>query len=198
MLTIPSWTTRLPSALLQRFYTRASERQHPPAAFMATYRIARAQYFDRQPSPHTALDAFEYYDLWRNVNPEDAFIVTNHPGPFSIQSEFYRDLMGVDPPVTAVALSDQRFSPGIRRISPNPTSGLATLEVGGIPLARGAISLFDASGRRIRSSPCQWSASGLLRTALDLSDLPSGVYFVRVSSANGKNTASARRLVLAK
>ena len=73
---------------------------------------------------------------------------------------------------------------------PNPTSGPATIEWSAAAAGSGDLEVYAVSGRRIRSMPVSWDASGRGSTQWDGRDqhgdlVPSGVYQLRLSSTGG-------------
>jgi hypothetical protein len=73
-----------------------------------------------------------------------------------------------------VGINEQQES----RVSlyPNPASDQLTIESTGIP-AQGTLSISNLNGQQLIARQLT-----LLKTQLDISDLPSGVYFVRLTS----------------
>ncbi|MCB9464984.1 MAG: glycosyl hydrolase [Candidatus Eisenbacteria bacterium] len=77
---------------------------------------------------------------------------------------------------------------------PNPTSGPATIEWSAAAAGSGDLEVYAVSGRRIRSMPVSWDASGRGSTQWDGRDqhgdlVPSGVYQLRLSSTGGDATS---------
>jgi hypothetical protein len=69
-------------------------------------------------------------------------------------------------------------------ISPNPSTGIFTLDIANMPMQDLQISVYDVSGKQLlRISPTQ------ARTQLDLSQQPAGVYAVHVCDAQFSYTS---------
>ena len=66
-----------------------------------------------------------------------------------------------------------RIPPAALRVWPNPARGRVNLELGALPGQVSRLSLFDASGRRVRT----WRSG---RTVLDLSGFAPGCYVIEV------------------
>ncbi len=68
-------------------------------------------------------------------------------------------------------------------IFPNPTSGPVFVDLVGPAKANFVLHLYDAYGQRIRSEALGFH-NGLLHLDLDISDLPTGIYFITLSYQN--------------
>jgi hypothetical protein len=72
-------------------------------------------------------------------------------------------------------------APGADRLSvyPNPSNGLLTLDLEAAEAGLRALEVFDLTGRRLRSERLNLTA-GRQSVPLDLTDLPAGLYLLRV------------------
>jgi photosystem II stability/assembly factor-like uncharacterized protein len=93
----------------------------------------------------------------------------------SLTGVIYKTRIGF--PVTGVSNppAAYRLSPTALRVWPNPAHGRVNLELDALPGQASRVSLFDASGRRVRA----WRSG---RTVLDLSGLAPGCYVVEIRS----------------
>ena len=72
-------------------------------------------------------------------------------------------------------------------VYPNPTTGLAVLSFNLIPKAQSTIEIYNVSGSLLQSENLT-IGSGTTIQQIDVSNLPSGLYFVKVSSNNTYRT----------
>jgi aminopeptidase N len=75
-------------------------------------------------------------------------------------------------------------APQILSLGPNPTTGTLRVQVMVDEAGRTDIQVFDVAGRRVLTQPVSL-VEGFQYANIDASTLPSGVYFVRLSTAHG-------------
>ncbi len=71
-------------------------------------------------------------------------------------------------------------------VFPNPTSSFLNLKTDGLLAPGDLLEIFDQTGRKMR----RFNAAEALNAPLDVSQLPAGVYFIRLQSATGRVQAS--------
>lgn len=78
-------------------------------------------------------------------------------------------------------------------VFPNPTEGITTVSVSGLTESVVAADVYDVGGRLVSST--QHSASGsVIQFQIDLNDLASGVYFLKVHSGDIEETVRITKL----
>lgn len=76
-------------------------------------------------------------------------------------------------------------------VFPNPANDRITIEMGGLDIYGAKIEMVNAVGQVMNTTP-----AGANRVFMDLADLPSGIYFVRI--VKGDQVVKATRLVISK
>jgi hypothetical protein len=72
-------------------------------------------------------------------------------------------------------------------VYPNPTTGLATLSIEVIPNTQSIIEIYDISGSLLQSEKLK-SQSGTTNQQIDISNLPSDIYMLKVTNINSSKT----------
>jgi hypothetical protein len=81
-------------------------------------------------------------------------------------------------------------------LSPNPARDYFDVDLGVERTTVAEIKMFDVTGREVRSQSLGTISAGDHVAEILTSDLPSGIYFVRVTGSNGE--IAAARLVIEK
>lgn len=106
----------------------------------------------------------------RNINKDTSFVFL-----VSIDLPLIRDIIGYKLSV------EQQNSKHDLFVSPNPTAGFFTLELEPTPY-RLTVELFDIMGNRVKDLfDSFWNEKNLF---FDISDLPQGIYFLKVIRGN--------------
>ncbi|MBK9013257.1 MAG: N-acetylmuramoyl-L-alanine amidase [Saprospiraceae bacterium] len=97
------------------------------------------------------------------------------------QGSFFSDYSNVAIVVTgATAAETQLLHGGKVLLAPNPTSGTVALNIDNQWIGSTEISIFDAMGRQVVAPISEGKMSGQARFQLDLSSLPSGIFWVKM------------------
>jgi hypothetical protein len=92
---------------------------------------------------------------------------------------------------TVVSVQD-RLADGAVSVSPNPSSGLFTLEINATADSELELQVCDPAGRTLRQHLLK-TGSGHLRHVLDLGGLPAGLYVLKIR--DGEQTGAARLVI---
>lgn len=87
--------------------------------------------------------------------------------------------------LNAAAVYDTELDGGSVQIFPNPTSEKLTLSIDNQWIGGIDITLMDALGRQAQSSIFTEKTAGGKKVEMDLSDLPAGVFLVKIEQGNG-------------
>ncbi len=96
---------------------------------------------------------------------------------------------------TTIGLSEKEMFQNSLQAYPNPTSGQLTLDFYLYADKKIQIEIQDVYGRTLRSESGTKYPSGKNKAVLDLKDLPEGIYFLKISSAEMQYT---KKIVLSK
>lgn len=77
-----------------------------------------------------------------------------------------------------IAIHDEFF------IYPNPVSGFATLQFEGLPSGKVSLCIFNTTGICLKTQEFTSSGPGQQQIALNMADLPAGMYFCRIQTGN--------------
>jgi len=78
--------------------------------------------------------------------------------------------------------------------SPNPSSGAANIHYSTYSIQYTKVELYSADGTRVKSLPVGTQPAGEYTMDLDLSDLPDGIYFIRLQA--GKEVETAKLILI--
>jgi hypothetical protein len=92
-------------------------------------------------------------------------------------------------PLIATKMGEEEMIPvsgsSLLRVYPNPTSGLFTLEINGATESeRSNVEIFSMHGEKVLSA----ENSGQRKLTLSLTDKPTGIYLIRVTTKNAVET----------
>jgi len=159
-------------------------------AFMNTFRNATITYTGEGLDHAKTVEI--YKALWDDVDPPQGVIVNHNAGNWNTTA-LYRyfitgGVSGVDPTEGA---------PGapVLLASPNPVSRTLLVHGSNLP-AHLQLQLYSVNGRLIQSKRLQVPPSGAFSTRWGTDQLPTGVYFLRTLSDQGKEVAPARKVVI--
>jgi hypothetical protein len=79
------------------------------------------------------------------------------------------------------SINNRNIGPGVLNLYPNPTNGLVNVTLENAGTERFALDVYDIYGRTVYTQSIA-SVDGKIVHATDLSGLPGGVYFVRLTS----------------
>ena len=82
-------------------------------------------------------------------------------------------------PETNTDIDELRMENGELTIYPNPTTGQLTIDNGQLTIDN--VEVFDVYGRKVGAYPC-----GRPETTINISELPAGVYFLRIKTEQGE------------
>ncbi len=98
---------------------------------------------------------------------------------------YYQDFMDTDP----IGLNEANDFDFALNTAPNPTTGLTNISYELNTPATTSLEVYGIDGRMVRTFTPTWQSAGTYNTALNLSDQPKGMYFVRLR-VDGKDTYS--------
>ena len=84
-----------------------------------------------------------------------------------------------------VGLNNNEFSAAQINIFPNPANSVVNVTVSGIKTLPVHVAIFDVIGREVYSKTVN---SNVVNERINIADLNSGVYFIKVSNAQGSKT----------
>ena len=97
----------------------------------------------------------------------------------SAQSRALLDLVYTEILCDVRGISDQKF-----KIFPNPTTGIATIQLNDKALYISRINVLNILGEKVRSFDVYKEASGSDNFSIDLTSLSEGTYFIDVMSSD--------------
>lgn len=115
------------------------------------------------------------------VDGSSAILYTSHTTGYNLFFDWYNNT-GVE------ELSEQTISSGLVTLSPNPAANAANLSYRLNIESPVEISVFDATGRLIRTLVNEIQSAGEHRLGLDNVGLAAGIYFVKVTTDQGTET----------
>jgi hypothetical protein len=94
--------------------------------------------------------------------------------------------------IVGIEVGIEPIETDVVKIYPNPTSGELFIEMSDMRCKTCDIEIFDVMGRNVGANPCVRpngiGQSEIGKSEINISHLPSGIYFVRIQTENGTIT----------
>jgi hypothetical protein len=164
-------------------------------AFMNTFRNAKLTLVGGGTTtpPGAAETAYNFWSAWRDVDPGPWLLATHAPGPYNIDALYRSIILGA---TSDVGVEPRASAPRIR-VYPPPATTMGYLQ--GESLPNGATvqaRVYDVAGRLVRATSMIPTSGGQVRIPFVTTDIPNGVYFVRLTTAGRGVLGGAKRLVI--
>ncbi|HEX5032437.1 MAG TPA: T9SS type A sorting domain-containing protein [Candidatus Eisenbacteria bacterium] len=153
---------------------------------------------------HLATTLTQFRSLWQDTNLEtNRFIGVHAPGSFNMDGLYKYYILG--PTTTAVGLADSlppeyEEVQWIRRVFPTPVRPNSTLTVRAIVPSSGQVrlSVFSSSGRMLATKLYSGLTLGEQNFSFPLTNLATGVYFLRFEDAGNHRAEDSAKFIILK